>query len=142
MGGTKDRRGWLFRRKDERRAGVGGFEGIDRRVKQRRFKEERRSGTQRRTDCRLIYDDAQRPCMVIDGGATFEVLDIAERGLRISLSDSKISKQIKGKIVFIDGFSLEIDGKVVRAGNGEVSIKLEQIIPAKRLLEEKRNLQR
>jgi hypothetical protein len=69
------------------------------------------------------------------------VIDISEQGIRFSgseLHEFEIGLEVAGKIVFYDGESLELEGKVVRVSKKLVIIYLSENIPFGRIAHEQR----
>jgi hypothetical protein len=99
------------------------------------------SQPERRSSQRLPYRTDVRPLLVIDDRA-YEVIDVGERGIRARCGDTDRwlhGSVVQGTVWFQRDRKVPVEGLVVRAGGGELALKLAgQGIPAATLIEEAR----
>ena len=100
-----------------------------------------RPGRERRGFERLEYALGERP-VFLSGGAAYEVVDCAERGLRyVASADMKVPEvgsDIRGTIRFPNGPEVPVEGVVVRAGHDGVAINFTQLWIDKEVIERER----
>jgi hypothetical protein len=80
----------------------------------------------RRAHYRVTYPLAERPAFEV-GGATYEVVQCSERGLRYEVPDGRapaMGEEVGGTIRFRRGAKVEVTGEVTRAQGGEVVLVL------------------
>lgn len=96
---------------------------------------------ERRSSERLPYRTEVRPLLVVDDRA-YEVIDVGERGIRALCDDTErwlLGSVAQGTVWFQRDRKVPVEGLVVRAGGGELALKLAgQGIPATTLLDEVR----
>jgi len=99
------------------------------------------SQPERRSSQRLPYRTDVRPLLVIDDRA-YEVIDVGERGIRARCGDTDRwlhGSVVQGTVWFQRDRKVPVEGLVVRAGGGELALKLAgQGIPAATLIDEAR----
>ena len=97
----------------------------------------------RRTHFRIGYPISARPRVKI-GAAEYSVLEISERGLRFAESSSgefQSDQEITGCLIFSDGESFQLRGRVVHAKTGRyVGVHLIDQIPLAKIISEQRYL--
>jgi hypothetical protein len=97
--------------------------------------------SERRSSERLPYRSETRPLLVIDDRA-YEVIDVGERGLRVRCGDTDrwlLGSVATGTVWFQRDQQVRVEGLVVRAGGGELALKLAgDGVPASTLLDEVR----
>ena len=95
----------------------------------------------RRSSDRLPYRTELCPLLVI-GDRAYEIIDMGERGLRARCGDTDrwlLGSVAAGTVWFQRDQKIAIEGLVVRAGGGELALKLAGPgIPAATLLDEAR----
>jgi hypothetical protein len=95
----------------------------------------------RRSSQRLPYRTDVRPLLVIDDRA-YEVIDVGERGIRARCGETDRwlhGSMVHGTVWFQRDRKVAVEGMVVRAGGGELALKLAgDGIPAATLLDEAR----
>jgi hypothetical protein len=82
----------------------------------------------RRAHYRVTYPLVERPAFEV-AGATYEVVQCSERGLRYQVSDGGVpalGDEVRGTIRFRRGAKVEVTGEVTRAQGGEVVLVLHQ----------------
>lgn len=94
---------------------------------------------ERRARERFPYADESRPLLIV-GENAYEIIDIGERGLRARCGDAErwlLGAVVAGSVWFQRDCRVHIEGLVVRAGAGELVLRLAgDGIPARALLEE------
>jgi hypothetical protein len=99
------------------------------------------SQPERRSSQRLPYRTDVRPLLVIDDRA-YEVIDVGERGIRARCGDTDRwlhGSVVQGTVWFQRDRKVPVEGLVVRAGGGELALKLAgQGISAATLIDEAR----
>jgi hypothetical protein len=99
----------------------------------------------RRARERLPYTAELCPLLVIDESA-YEIIDLGERGLRARCGDPErwlLGSVLQGTVWFQRDSKVRVEGTVVRAGGGELVLRLAgEGIPARTLLGELRYAQR
>ena len=94
-----------------------------------------------RAHYRLVYPVGDRPTFTCLG-QTMEVIDVSERGLAVtSPQQSLVSKsetQLNGKIVFSDGDSVAVTGKVLRTTGDTVILLLSKGVPLPIIIKQQR----
>jgi hypothetical protein len=99
------------------------------------------SGSDRRSRERFPYAPELCPLLVIDDHA-YEIIDLGERGLRARCGDPErwlLGSVVHGMVWFQRDFKIKVEGTVVRAGAGELVLRLSGGgIPARALLGELR----
>jgi hypothetical protein len=99
------------------------------------------SHPERRSSQRLPYRTDVRPLLVIDDRA-YEVIDVGERGIRALCGDTDHwlhGSVVRGSVWFQRDRKVQVEGLVVRAGGGEIALKLAgEGIPAATLIDEAR----
>jgi hypothetical protein len=97
--------------------------------------------SERRSSERLPYPADRCPLLVIDDRA-YEIIDMGERGLRARCGDTDrwlLGSVASGTVWFQRDQKIPVEGLVVRAGGGELVLKLAgEGIPANTLLDEVR----
>jgi hypothetical protein len=76
----------------------------------------------------VTYPLVERPLFEVDG-ATYQVVQCSERGLRYEVSDGgipAIGDKVRGTVRFRRGSSVQVTGEVSRAQAGEVVLILHQ----------------
>ena len=98
-------------------------------------------GPERRRYFRLEYPPNECPQLRI-GKKTFRIVDISERGIRfVNDINARFAEWVRGVIIFQDGVSLEIEGKIVREHGDELAVQIVIApIPPARVLQEQRYL--
>ena len=100
---------------------------------------------ERRAHERLPYAHESRPLLII-GEHAYEIIDIGERGLRASCGDSErwlLGSVVEGSVWFQRDSRVRVEGLVVRAGAGELVLRLAgNGIPPRALLDELRYARR
>ena len=82
----------------------------------------------RRAHYRVTYPIVERPVFEVDG-ATYQVVQCSERGLRYEVSNGGIpavGDEVRGTIRFRRGSTVQVTGEVTRAEGGEVVLVLHQ----------------
>ena len=96
---------------------------------------------ERRARERLPYANESRPLLII-GEHAYEIIDIGERGLRASCGDPErwlLGSVVEGSVWFQRDSRVRIQGMVLRAGGGELALRLGgEGIPPRALLDELR----
>ncbi len=96
---------------------------------------------ERRSAERFAYRAEARPLLII-GEQAYEIVDLAERGLRVRCGNSEawlLGSVVDGTVWFQRDSRLAVSGIVVRANAGELVLKLSAGgIPARALLDELR----
>ncbi|HYL31497.1 MAG TPA: hypothetical protein VEU27_16400 [Gemmatimonadales bacterium] len=97
------------------------------------------SQPERRASERFSYRPELRPLLIIAEQA-YEILDLGERGLRCRCGDPErwlLGSEVEGTVWFQRDSRMTVHGTVVRAGAGELVLKLGAGgIPAQALLDE------
>ncbi len=91
---------------------------------------------------RVTYPSSLRPRLTIQGHS-FDVLDLSERGLRFRLGDVPApapGNDLEGTVRFRRGEALTVRGTVLRVIDHDVSVRLEEGIPVRVIMEEQRFL--
>ena len=100
---------------------------------------------ERRARERLPYDHELRPLLII-GEHAYEIVDIGERGIRTRCGDPErwlLGAVVEGTVWFQRESRVHVEGLVVRAGAGELVLRLAgDGIPARALLDELRYARR
>ncbi len=100
---------------------------------------------ERRVRERFPYADESRPLLII-GEHAYEIIDIGERGLRAHCGDAErwlLGAVVEGSVWFQRDSRVHVEGLVVRAGAGELVLRLAgDGIPGRTLLDELRYVQR
>ncbi|HNR12237.1 MAG TPA: PilZ domain-containing protein [Thermodesulfobacteriota bacterium] len=98
-------------------------------------------GPQARKYFRLEYPPDDHPTVRI-GKNTFSILDLSERGIRISNPKQvRFAEWIRGKITFFDGESVDFEGKIIWESNDELGILIVVTpIPIARIMKEQQRL--
>lgn len=100
---------------------------------------------ERREQERFPYLDGARPLLIL-GNSAYEIIDIGERGLRARCGDADrwlLGSIVEGWVWFQRDSRIQVEGLVVRAGAGELVLRLAGSgIPATTLLEELRYARR
>jgi hypothetical protein len=103
------------------------------------------SAPERRARERLPYANEARPLLII-GEHAYEIIDIGERGLRACCGDAErwlLGAVVEGSVWFQRDSRVRVEGLVVRAGAGELVLRLAgDGIPARTLLDELRYARR
>ncbi|HEU5169708.1 MAG TPA: PilZ domain-containing protein [Gemmatimonadales bacterium] len=93
----------------------------------------------RRSHERFPYAAESRPLLMI-GDHAYEILDLGERGLRARCGEPErwlLGSVVEGTVWFQRDSRLRVQGTVVRAGGGELVLRLGgDGIPARALLDE------
>jgi len=86
-------------------------------------------GSERRTYFRIFYKPSQGPTLIVEK-REFEIADISEGGIRL-IGDQQIEleKLVRGKITFLCGESMEVEGNIMWEQNNQVGILLKDYIP-------------
>jgi hypothetical protein len=96
---------------------------------------------ERRARERFPYADESRPLLIV-GDNAYEIIDIGERGLRAHCGDTQrylLGTVLQGTVWFQRDSRIQVDGLVVRAGAGELVLRLAgDGLPARTLLDELR----
>jgi hypothetical protein len=96
---------------------------------------------ERRSSERLPYRTEVRPLLVVDDRA-YEIIDVGERGLRALCGDTDrwlLGSVAQGTVWFQRDRKVSVEGLVVRAGGGELALKLGgEGIPRNTLVDEVR----
>ncbi len=96
---------------------------------------------ERRARERFPYTDEARPLLII-GEQAYEIIDIGERGLRARCGDAErwlLGAVVEGSVWFQRDSRVQVEGLVVRAGGGELILRLAGGgIPARTLIDELR----
>lgn len=94
---------------------------------------------ERRSRERFPYANESRPLLII-GEHAYEIIDIGERGLRARCGDADrwlLGAVVVGSVWFQRDSRVHVEGLVVRAGAGELVLRLAGTgIPARTLLDE------
>ena len=98
---------------------------------------------------RVVYPKQVRPRLLTPEG-TFEVLDLSEGGLRFGGVSAEAGDGrppppaagdvVVGRVTFARGAAVDVRGRVIRAGQGEVAVELAEGVPFREILEEQRYL--
>jgi hypothetical protein len=100
---------------------------------------------ERRARERLPYADEVRPLLII-GEHAYEIVDIGERGIRTRCGHAErwlLGAVVEGSVWFQRESRVRIEGLVVRAGAGELVLRLAgDGIPPRALLDELRYARR
>jgi len=100
---------------------------------------------ERRVRDRFPYADELRPLLII-GEHAYEIIDIGERGLRAHCGDAErwlLGSVVEGSVWFQRDSRVHVEGLVVRAGAGELVLRLAgDGIPGRTLLDELRYVRR
>ena len=89
---------------------------------------------------RIIYNPQERPDLKI-GDHVFAVADISEKGLRL-ISDKKIKPdvKIKGKLTFLCGAALDVEGMIIWQEGKEFGLHFDNLLPSDIILKEQRHI--
>ena len=102
----------------------------------------------RRQSYRLVYPPSMRPLLIIEWAGSlpvrhveYPVADISEGGLCF-LDDGTLAviEEFSGRLVFKQGSSMGISGRIVRRDGDRISIKLHHNLAWRTILEEQRSL--
>jgi hypothetical protein len=97
----------------------------------------------RRAHERVIYPAGQRPTLTVGGGA-YEVLDCSERGLRVVRAGASLletSVDLQGRVRFLSGTEVTIEGVVVRVQDDAIAVQFTGLwIPRDVILAELRRM--
>lgn len=103
------------------------------------------SAPERRARERLPYANESRPLLIV-GEHAYEIIDIGERGLRAICGDSErwlLGSVVEGSVWFQRDSRVRVEGMVLRAGGGELVLRLGgDGIPARALIDELRYARR
>jgi hypothetical protein len=95
---------------------------------------------QRRAYYRVVYPADKRPVWNW-AGKSYEIVDICEAGIKFLTKNSRIQDDIlKGTVVFRDGETIEVVGRVVRVEKETIALHLVKTIPYKNIHQEQVNL--
>ncbi|MEW6489276.1 MAG: hypothetical protein AB1578_15335 [Thermodesulfobacteriota bacterium] len=101
----------------------------------------------RREAFRIPYPEGERPWAILRNpsgtgeGAGLEVLDVAERGVRLRTSGGvAVSGRVEGELRFPGGETAAIAGEVAWCAHGEAAVRLASPLPGRLLTEEQRRL--
>ncbi len=95
-------------------------------------------GLERRNFFRLIYESDDTAVLTVDKNQ-FEIADISEGGIRFfNIEEYPFPQQVKGSILFLNGNSLAIDGKLEWEEDDQVGLSLKPFIPAAAIEKEKK----
>ena len=98
-------------------------------------------GPEKREFVRLIYPPGKRPRLKIREHS-FEIINISEKGMKLlNHMQRKLGKKIAGTIIFSNGNSMDITGKIAWKHDKEIGL-LTTRIPQSILIEEVHNLLR
>lgn len=96
---------------------------------------------ERRSRERYPYAPEASPLLVL-GESAYEIIDVGERGVRVRCGDCErwlLGSVVQGTVWFQRDSKVRVEGTVVRAGGGELVLKLSgDGIPAHTLLDELR----
>ncbi|HZM26515.1 MAG TPA: hypothetical protein VFB89_04120 [Gemmatimonadales bacterium] len=99
------------------------------------------SQAERRSSQRVPYRTDVRPLLVVEDRA-YEIIDVGERGIRARCADTDSwlhGSVVHGSVWFQRDRKVPIEGLVVRAGGGELALKLAgDGIPVATLIDEAR----
>lgn len=138
---------------------VGGFlvailglnvlwQAIDRRPKTAATEAVRFNWPNRRECYRVVYPLSMRPLLIIEWAGSlpvrhmeYPVADISEGGLCF-LDDGTLAtiEEFSGRLIFKQGTSMSISGKIVRRDGDRISIQLHRNLAWRTILKEQRNL--
>ena len=99
--------------------------------------------TERRQQYRVVYP-ADAPKIVIDGDF-YQVYDLSENGIRIFPRPFRFfgrGQSIAGTLIFSDGYSLPIEGHIIRVQPKQIAIFLVNKIPFAKILSEQARLRK
>jgi len=83
--------------------------------------------TEKRDFVRLVYPPDKRPVLEV-GNNNFEVLNICEKGLKfLNHMEKAFGKQVFGKVIFQDGGSIKINGKILWENGPEIGLLVTNI---------------
>ena len=97
---------------------------------------------QQRQLYRIIYPIMERPTFE-SGRFVHEVLDCSEKGLRYEMKEGTLpllAAQVAGVLHFRRGDDVEVEGEVLRSGNGIVVLTLTPPLPFAEIMAEQRYL--
>jgi hypothetical protein len=96
----------------------------------------------RRALYRIVYPLAERPSLEM-GRSLYDVVDCSERGLRYELNHGRIpavGSHCAGMLHFRRGYSVRVEGDVLRAVRGVVVLALNPPLPFAQVIAEQRYL--
>ena len=104
-------------------------------------KKKKYEDTERRKYLRIKYLNIEKPKLKI-GKNKFEVLDISQRGLKF-LNDKEIilSEYISGKLAFLYGESIAIEGSLVWEQDDDFGLYLKNLITSTMIKKEQKYIQ-
>ena len=83
--------------------------------------------TEKRDFVRLVYPPDRRPVLTV-GEHSFEVLNICETGLKFrNHMEDPFGQQVFGKVTFLSGGSIDIDGKIRWESGREIGLLVTRI---------------
>jgi hypothetical protein len=96
---------------------------------------------------RIVYPEGDQPRLVVGqpwgDSATFQVLDVSEEGLRFADDASlMVGHEVRGQLVFADGSSAQVSGKVVRRMEDQVCLHLTHTVPSSLIVGEQLRLRK
>ena len=93
-------------------------------------KKKKCEGMERRKDFRISYLNVEKPRLKIEMHK-FDILDISQRGLKF-INDKEIilSEYISGKLIFLCGESVVIEGSLVWEQDDDFGLYLKNLIPS------------
>lgn len=101
----------------------------------------------RRDSYRISYPEEERPWAILQnpsgtgGEVRLEVLDVAERGVRLRTSDGvEISGRVEGELQFPGGETAALAGEVAWCDDGEAAVRLASPLPGRLMIGEQRRL--
>jgi len=93
----------------------------------RRKDRKKTHGPEKRNFVRLVYPPDKRPILTVDENS-FEVLNICETGLKfLNHMEKDFGKQVFGKVIFQNGGSITINGKIRWEGGREIGLLVTKI---------------
>jgi hypothetical protein len=88
----------------------------------RREDRKKTHGPEKRNFVRLVYPPDKRPILTVDENS-FEVLNICKTGLKfLNHMEKDFGKQVFGKVIFQNGGSITINGKIRWEGGREIGL--------------------
>jgi len=97
-------------------------------------------GKERRSFNRILYNPKERPSIEIDD-QVFEVADISEKGLRlVNDKKTKLDIKFKGKLAFLCGESLDVEGLIVWQERNELGVQFDTLLPSDVIYKEQRHI--
>ncbi len=109
---------------------------------ERRIAPDRRSGTERRKSLRIMYLNIEKPIFKM-GKYKFKVIDISQRGIKfINNKEEILPEYIGGKLTFLYGGSIAIEGSVIWEQDDDFGIYLKNVIPVSMIQKEELYIQK